>query len=185
MNNTDMRIVQQKLEGLVGKRLTGLHRACEMLCLRFQAPQDPLDRLLRGEAGEMGLHLQCYYRLVKDEQLLLASNDYFQPSDAMWDKWHGEGYEEDYIPEDFRCDELGANRLDDRMQELLMLLPQENFTVKTVLVDSLGDLTLCFHNGAVLTVLLDTTGGEECWRLLPENEEDAHTVMYADGVEYE
>ena len=44
---------------------------------------------------------------------------------------------------------------------------------------------LCFDNGAVWSILVDTSGGEECWRYLPANEEQPQLVLYSDGIECE
>lgn len=157
MNNTDMLFVQKKLNDLVGCTLINLSRTADLLCLSF-AP-----RALTTEVQEeQSLHLQCYYRLVQDGRVSLARSDYFQPSEAMWDLWRKQGLEEDVIPDDYRCDELGANRLDDRIVELNDVLTgiENRFIVRTVMVDSIGDVTLCFDNGAVWSILVDTSGGE-------------------------
>ena len=182
MNNTDMLFVQKKLNDLVGCTLINLSRTADLLCLSF-AP-----RALTTEVQEeQSLHLQCYYRLVQDGRVSLARSDYFQPSEAMWDLWRKKGLEEDVIPDDYRCDELGANRLDDRIVELNDALTgiENRFIVRTVMVDSIGDVTLCFDNGAVWSILVDTSGGEECWRYLPANEEQPQLVLYSDGIECE
>ena len=152
MNNTDMLFVQKKLNDLVGCTLINLSRTADLLCLSF-AP-----RALTTEVQEeQSLHLQCYYRLVQDGRVSLARSDYFQPSEAMWDLWRKQGLEEDVIPDDYRCDELGANRLDDRIVELNDVLTgiENRFIVRTVMVDSIGDVTLCFDNGAVWSILVD------------------------------
>lgn len=167
MNNTDMLFVQKKLNDLVGCTLINLSRTADLLCLSF-AP-----RALTTE--------------VQDGRVSLARSDYFQPSEAMWDLWRKQGLEEDVIPDDYRCDELGANRLDDRIVELNDVLTgiENRFIVRTVMVDSIGDVTLCFDNGAVWSILVDTSGGEECWRYLPANEEQPQLVLYSDGIECE
>ena len=162
MNNTDMLFVQKKLNDLVGCTLINLSRTADLLCLSF-AP-----RALTTEVQEeQSLHLQCYYRLVQDGRVSLARSDYFQPSEAMWDLWRKQGLEEDVIPDDYRC---GI---------------ENRFIVRTVMVDSIGDVTLCFDNGAVWSILVDTSGGEECWRYLPANEEQPQLVLYSDGIECE
>ena len=49
------------------------------------------------------------------------------------------------------------------------------------MLNQLGDLTMVFQCGATLTVMADTSGGEECWRLFVVDEE--HLVVYGDGAE--
>ena len=89
------------------------------------------------------------------------------------------GYEEDYIPEDFHSDDEGCNRLDEALERLNGDL--DGLTIKTAMLNQLGDLTMVFQCGATLTVMADTSGGEECWRLTSENEDDL--VVYGDGAE--
>ena len=49
------------------------------------------------------------------------------------------------------------------------------------MLNHLGDLTVLFTCGATLTVLSDTSGGEECWRLSTDGENDL--VVFGDGAE--
>ncbi len=168
MNKSELNLLQARLNSLVGQALTDVSRMAEqnVLCLSF---------------GPCHLDIQCYYRLEENGMILLAHNDYFQPSEAMWNKWRSEGYEEEEIPEDFQCQEAGANRMDERIEQLMGDLT--DLTVRTVLVNSLGDVTLCLNSGAVLTMLVDTSGGEECWRYWRDGERQL--VLYGDGVEIE
>ena len=47
-------------------------------------------------------------------------------------------------------------------------------------IAALLTLTMVFTCGATLTVMADTSGGEECWRFF---ENDEHLVVYGDGAE--
>ena len=169
MNISEITLVQTRLNSLIGQPLTCVGRAVDMLTLRF------------GE--KYSLHIQCYYRLTEQGRTLLARNDVYQPSEAMWTLWRSMGYEEDYIPEDFHSDELGANRLDEALERLNTDL--DGLTVRTAMLNQLGDLTMVFTCGATLTVMADTSGGEECWRLIEgaDGEDTQHLVVYGDGAE--
>lgn len=182
MNNTDMLFVQKKLNNLIGWSLVSIHRACDLLCLDFADATD-----FSPNRHEQSLHIQCYHRLCRDGHVILARSDYFQPSEDMWQQWKEQGLEEDVIPDTYRCDEVDANRLDDRIAALSeeISVPHNTYTLRAVMVDSIGDLTLCFDNGAVWSILIDTSGGEECWRYLSGNEESLHLVIYSDGIECE
>lgn len=169
MNISEITLVQTRLNSLIGQPLTQVGRAADMLTLRF------------GE--KYSLHIQCYYRLTEQGRTLLARNDVYQPSEAMWTLWRSMGYEEDYIPEDFHSDELGANRLDEALERLNADL--DGLTVRTAMLNQLGDLTMVFTCGATLTVMADTSGGEECWRLFEDDADVEHLVVYGDGAELE
>ena len=165
MNISEITLVQTRLNNLIKQPLTRVAREADMLLLSF--------------SSRWTLRIQCYYRLTEQGRTILARNDVYQPSEAMWSMWRAMGYEEDYIPEDFHSDEEGANRMDDALERLNTDL--DGLTIRTAMLNQLGDLTMVFQCGATLTVMADTSGGEECWRLMSENEDDL--VVYADGAE--
>jgi len=165
MNISEITLVQTRLNALINQPLTEASREADMLLLRFGA--------------RWTMRIQCYYRLTEQGRTILARNDVYQPSEAMWTLWRSMGCEEDYIPEDFHSDEPGANRMDEALERLNTDL--DGLTVKTAMLNQLGDLTMVFACGATLTIMADTSGGEECWRLMSENEDDL--VVYADGAE--
>ena len=165
MNISEITLVQTRLNALIKQPMTAVSREADMLVLSF--------------GMQYTLRIQCYYRLTEQGRTILARNDVYQSSEAMWSLWRSLGYEEDYIPEDFHSDEEGANRLDETLERLNADL--DGLTIKTAMLNQLGDLTMVFTCGATLTVMADTSGGEECWRLMSENEDDL--VVYADGAE--
>ena len=165
MNISEITLVQTRLNALIQQPLTQVSRETDMLLLHF--------------GSRWTMRIQCYYRLTEQGRTILARNDVYQPSEAMWSLWRSLGYEEDYIPEDFHSDEPGANRMDEAIERLNTDL--DGLTIKTAMLNQLGDLTVVFACGATLTVMADTSGGEECWRLMSENEDDL--VVYADGAE--
>ena len=165
MNISEITLVQTRLNALIKQPLTAVSREADMLVLSF--------------GMRWTLRIQCYYRLTEQGRTILARNDVYQPSEAMWSMWRAMGYEEDYIPEDFHSDDAGANRMDEAIERLNG--DRDGLTVKTAMLNQLGDLTMVFTCGATLTVMADTSGGEECWRLMSENEDDL--VVYADGAE--
>ena len=155
MNISELTLVQTRLNALIGQPLTRVGRAAA---------------------------IHCYYRLTEQGRTILARNDVYQPSEAMWSMWRAMGYEEDYIPEDFHSDDEGCNRLDEAIERLNADL--DGLTVRTAMLNQLGDLTMVFTCGATLTVMADTSGGEECWRFF-EEDDATHLVVYGDGAELE
>lgn len=166
MNISELNLVQTHLNQLMGLSITEVARVSDMLTVTF--------------GSKVALRIQCYYRLTEQGRILLARNDVYQPSEAMWSLWRTLGYEEDFIPEDFRSDEEGANRLDEHLGQLRQDL--SGLTVRTAMLNQLGDLTIVFTCGATLTVMSDTSGGEECWRLMTDDGSD-DLVVYGDGAE--
>ena len=167
MNISEITLVQTRLNALIKQPLTPVSRETDMLLLSF--------------GSRWTMRIQCYYRLTEQGRTILARNDVYQPAEAMWSLWRSMGYEEDYIPEDFHSDDEGCNRMDEALERLNNDL--DGLTVKTAMLNQLGDLTMVFHCGATLTVMADTSGGEECWRLFEEVDAAEHLVVYADGAE--
>lgn len=170
MNITELTLVQTRLNGLIGTKLLTAAREADMLVLS-----------LGGAEQSDILRIQCYYRMMEQGGVILARNDVYQPAEAMWQMWEQMGYEHDYIPEDFRSDEPGANRLDECLARLNANL--NGMTVRAAMLNHLGDMTLLFACGATLNVLSDTSGGEECWRLIDGGGELDDLVVYGDGAE--
>ncbi|MBQ8557031.1 MAG: hypothetical protein IJ438_14360 [Clostridia bacterium] len=166
MNISELTLVQTRLNCLISQSVTAVSRVADMLLVSF---------------GDYELRIQCYYRLTENGAILLARNDVYQPSEKMWELWRAMGCEEDCIPEDFRSDEPGANRMDECLERLAGDLT--GLTVQSALVNHLGDLTLCFATGATLMVMTDTSGGEECWRLMNDASWTDDLVVYGDGAE--
>lgn len=168
MNITELTLVQSRLNVLLNQPVCAVTRMTDMLCLSF------------GDQAHT-LRIQCFYRMAKQGRIILGRNDVYQPSEEMWALWRAMGYEEDYIPEDFRSDEPGVNRLDECLDSLREEL--DDMTVYTVMVDQLGDMTVCFSGGVMLTIMADTSGAEECWRLIDETGGEDDLVVYGDGIE--
>ena len=172
MNISELTLVQTRLNALIGLPLCAAAREADMLLLSFGG---------EGLETQLTLRIQCYYRMMEQGGVILARNDVYQPAEGMWQMWEQMGYEHDYIPEDFRSDEPGANRLDECLERLNADL--SGMKIETVMLNHLGDVTLCFACGATLNVLSDTSGGEECWRLIDEMDETDDLVVYGDGAE--
>ena len=176
MNMNELSLVQQRLNVLMRRPLQQVSRQKEMLLLTFGEPGNP--------QGTVTLRIQCFFRLMENGRILMASSDMYQPSEEMWKMWEQMGIEPDVIPEDFRPDAPGVNRLDDYL--LVLNDDLEGLDVRGAMLGQTGDLTLLFSCGATLQVMVDTAGGEECWRLWKEAGEDGDAddlVVYGDGAE--
>ena len=168
MNMSELALVQKRLTALMHQPLHTVSRQREMLLFSF------------GEQGST-LRIQCFCRLMEEGRILMASSDMYQPSEEMWKLWEQMGLEPDHIPEDFRPDAPGVNRLDDYLNTLNSDL--DGLEVCSAMLGHTGDLTLVFTSGATLQVIVDTAGGEECWRLMDGHGEMDDLVVYGDGAE--
>ncbi len=168
MNMSELTLVQQRLTGLLHQPLHSVSRQKEMILFTFG------EQLIT-------LRVQCFYRLMENGRILMASSDMYQPSEEMWKLWEQMGLPQDHIPEDFRPDEPGVNRLDAYLETLNADL--DGLEVNGAMLGHTGDLTLLFASGATLQVMVDTAGGEECWRLMDGHGDLDDLVVYGDGAE--
>ena len=168
MNMNELTLVQQRVTMLMNQPLHGVSRQKEMILFTFG------EQLIT-------LRIQCYYRLMENGRILMASSDLYQPSEAMWREWEQQGLPPDCIPEDFRADAPGVNRIDEYLENLNSDL--DGLTVKAAMLGQMGDLTLVFTCGATLQIMVDTAGGEECWRLMDGHGNLEDLVVYGDGAE--
>jgi hypothetical protein len=102
-------------------------------------------------------------------------------TEEMWKMWEQMGMPPDHIPEDFRPDAPGVNRLDDYLLTLNSDL--EGLEIRGLMLNQTGDLSVIFASGATLQVMIDTAGGEECWRLMYGSGDMDDLVVYGDGAE--
>ena len=173
MNMNELALVQQRLNALLRRALTQVSRQKEMILFTFGEAENP--------QRSVSLRVQCFFRLMENGRILMASSDMYQPSEEMWKMWEQMGMEPDHIPEDFRPDAPGVNRMDDYLLTLNGDL--EGLSVRGAMLGQNGDMTLIFASGATLQVMVDTAGGEECWRLMDESGEQEDLVVYGDGAE--
>ena len=173
MNMNELTLVQQRLNVLMRQPLAQVSREKENILFTFGAAENPQQATT--------LRVQCYYRLMENGRVLMAASDMYQPSESMWKMWEQMGMPPDCIPEDFRPDAPGVNRLDDYLVTLNGDLA--GLDVRGAMLNQTGDLTVLFGSGATLQIMIDTAGGEECWRLMDESGETDDLVVYGDGAE--
>ena len=168
MKDSELPHVRARLMKLIGQPLARIGYAADMLTMTFG----------NGEPA-FHLHIQCSYRLATAERILFDRIDYFVPSDALTERWRGEGLEEDNFPRDW-CDEDCC--LFERVKRLNARL--EGMRVVEAQVNQLGDLTLCFAAGETLLALPMGSDDHECWRLWNDAIwPDQHMVIYGDHAE--
>ncbi|MFD4720335.1 hypothetical protein ACFWOY_09135 [Streptomyces sp. NPDC058423] len=104
-----------------------------------------------GPGGEeLGLHIQCPFRFVHDDRVLLGSQDMKYPQKGAGPSAF----------DDFRT------VYDERAQLLNGLLTKAGPRVESVDLGKAGDLTLSWGPGIRLEVFPDCSGREEAWRVL-------------------
>jgi len=161
--------IQQAASGLIGQLLWDAGRAADLAWFAFGERRMVQD--FRGdpkEVGEFALHVQCAWRIVQNERVVVGHRDLYYPA--------GAGDKSPEVPADFHWDAQGANRLDERLQQLFKN-PPAGMIVKRIEVGLAGGLRLYFENEAVLELFPDDSFDEEHWRLFRPYREEKHFVV--------
>ena len=123
---------------------------------------------IRGNSvakSKIYVHIQCPWRLLHQDKILVGSDDFYIPATGM-----------DEL-EDF----IGATRFDEKRNKFFSVIESTALVVLKVVVDRLGGLTLKFGNDYVLEAFPCDSNNEEAWRLgnlsVGEDDKDRSLVV--------
>lgn len=172
--------VQQQVENvmasLVGKPLWDAGRAADLMWLAFGQRQIIKD--FRGkprEVGEYALHVQCAWRFVQDEKVVVGNRDLYYPR----------GYKDpkDEIPKGFNWDVQGTNRCDEVLAELFAGGTNQ-FVVERVEVRQAGELALILERDLTMQIFPNDSLDGEHWRLFRPGSDEPHSIFNGLGLEH-
>lgn len=145
-------MLKDKIGLLLNKPLKRVGRASNMLWIQFGELIEVKNyKGISQEKGEYSLHIQCPWRVIQNEAIILGSNDFYIPYDR----------EE---KEAFEWDVLGNNLFDMKAQRLAeKVLP---IRVNKIEVDDLGSINLYLEKQIVLQVFPVDSITEENWRFI-------------------
>ena len=173
----DPAVVEQALAPLIGEPLTSLGRA-GLIWLSFGPDVETVVQYgprkgTRRMVGTYALHLQCPWRLMRGDEVLIGSHDLFIPRTGQepttpegWDAWDWSA--------------RGANRFDELAEAWNAAGP---YRVSRVRARAIGDLCVELEHGLQLDVFVDSASDRECWRYLRPATEERHFVMLGCGIE--
>jgi hypothetical protein len=120
--------------------------------------------------GELALHVQCAWRIVRGDVIVVGIGDLWAPADEKID-----------VPNDFDWRDV-LTRRDRRMARLL-----ENETrallVQEVEVGDAGAMRIVLEDGLALEVFPSDSLDGEYWRLFRPAVDEAHLVVTGRGLE--
>lgn len=160
---------------LVGQPLWDAGRAADLMWLAFGQRQIIKD--FRGEpreVGEYALHVQCAWRFVQDEKVVVGNRDLYYP------RGYRDAKEE--IPRGFNWDVQGANRCDELLAELFAGGANQ-FVVQRVEAGQAGELALMLEGGLTLQIFPNDSLEGEHWRLFRPGTDEQHCVFAGKGLE--
>ncbi|HLK07041.1 MAG TPA: hypothetical protein VKV30_03840 [Candidatus Angelobacter sp.] len=160
---------------LVGQPLWDAGRAADLMWLAFGQRQIIKD--FRGEpreVGEYALHVQCAWRFVQDEKVVVGNRDLYYP------RGYRDAKEE--IPRGFNWDVQGANRCDELLAELFAGGANQ-FVVQRVEAGQAEELALMLEGGLTLQIFPNDSLEGEHWRLFRPGTDEQHCVFAGKGLE--
>jgi hypothetical protein len=160
----------KRLSVLIGLPLTIARRAASMRVLHFGEVSDFED----GTVGEFALHIQCPWRIEKDNQIVTGSSDLSKPIKAKkgfdrknWD------YHRDGNLQDKRIEELLAG-YNPENQNIIGSHPDH--IVKSIDADDFGGLIIEFAGNFRLILFINGTD-TEFWRFFRPKVNKPHFVV--------
>ena len=146
--------VEATLRVLVGLPLRYIRRAIDMQVFQFGEVMHGRSRSSdeQTDFGRYALHVQCAWRWLSRDRLVVGSHDRFIPRDNP-----------DHVPDDFDWTEPKSNLCDARTEELIHSHENELLIVRGISAGRCGAFSLAFSNGDVLEVFPDNSTSE-LWR---------------------
>ena len=166
---------------LIGKPLWRCTRTADMACFQFGARHG--HKTSEGhdcEVGDYALHVQCSWRMIRGDEILVGRADLYEPPDAL--KNEAEGYF-DWQKENLQDAKVAKLFTDDKRQ----------FTVVGTALRAAGKLDILFDDELRLEVFPDSSVGDEGvehWRLFAPSRSDLttakpHIIFSGAGLHYE
>lgn len=160
-------IAEKRLGVLVGTRLTEMHRCLNMEMFGFGPLRPSVREFGPGkgtvvEHAEFSLHVQCPWRITKNQQIVMGEGDRRILID-WFDTNNLSPAEKDELP----------RLLERRVAEFQKLKPN-GLLVAHVTIDQMKGLEIGFEENYVLTVFPENTSSDKCdeyWRYFSWSEE--------------
>ena len=129
-----------------GNKIINISRACDLVCIDFGTP--------KGEV--ISLHIQCFFRLIKDGKILVSSDDIYRCPTSI-------------DSESFAWDIPGQSIFDLNLSLYWDIIT--NSPVCSVHFKKIGDLEIKFEQNMMLQIIVDTSITEEKYRIFNSTKE--------------
>lgn len=183
MDKRDIQYISEALTVLKNQKLPRVIRAATLAEFQFgdyiekefnHYEKGKIMSTNRRMVPKLQLHVDCCFRLICGDTIILSRGDIFEPTSVMEN-------DPDFDWDQFDWDIIGNNRFDE-MVERYFTNEENDFIVEDIKVSPLGDLQIDFTNGFILEVFTDISGADECWRFF-ELGSDIHTVITGQGLD--
>lgn len=174
------KVIVECLSTLVGKEISGCHRAADMLTLQFGPLRQDISPMGRQRlVGEWALHVQCPWRLEAGSSIYTGRSDLWEPEtepgiDFDWQTW------------DFEAGNLRDKRMallfgDALDNPGIAAKPRNRIVVEDVQADAFGGARILMSQSYSLSMFPDGTRSED-WRFFSGGEGSDHFVVVGGKV---
>lgn len=158
------KVISDRMNRLVGKALWRCTRAADLVAFQFGERRETRNAFgTPALVGEYALHVQCAWRITRDDQVLVGNVDLYYPARSA--------------PESdlnrFDWDHM-ANRRDELIRELF-IGERTEFPIIRVDVGQAYNLRIITES-ICLEIFPNDTTSEEYWRFFRPNTEEEHLV---------
>ncbi|MGO4888030.1 hypothetical protein ACJ2A9_09755 [Anaerobacillus sp. MEB173] len=166
-------VISSELGKLVGLKFQDAGRSSNLFWLGFG---DIIQIIRRGKtevSAEYALHIQCSWRIIMKNKIIVASRDFYSPSS-----------EGDGEIEDFDWDLQGNNRFDEQIKTFIR--DKGRLKVEKIESDDVGGLKVFLSDGYKLEIFPDSSEDDERsehWRFFNRKENSPHFVVTGMGIE--
>ena len=148
---------------LKNKGSTSIGRASDMVWIGFGNTIKIRDfRGIEVKKEEYALHIQCPWRIIKDNKIILANYDIYVPKNCN-------------CVENFDWDVKGKNLFDEKIIKLKEKII--NSVVRDVTYYEYGDVNIFMENDYQINVFVNGSNKEEYWRFI-DNTENKHIICF-------
>lgn len=159
--------IEEALHCLIGLPLWNASRAADLESFQLGTRHIvPSHRGGTKEVGDYALHVQCAWRIVGAEGIVVASRDRYYPAGNP-----------DEDPPDFEWYRSGTNRCDEQVAMFFKNKTNTPLVVEAIQADPVGSLRLTLNNEFALEVFPDDSLAGEHWRLFQPFNDNDHFVV--------
>jgi hypothetical protein len=163
--------IERAASALSGKTLWRCLRAADMATFAFgERRKSVTGRGGPREIGEWALHVQCAWRILQGDRIIVGDRDLAYPENYQ---------QEDPIPDEFDWD-VSPNRRDQLLASLFM---GHAFVVRSIEVGAIGSLSIRLTEGLSLDIFPNDSVSKEYWRLFEPDKGGLHFVVTPRGLE--
>lgn len=172
LNKEIVNDIYKKISIILNEPFRYIGRASDIAWLGFG--EDKISRDFHGRErvlAQYALHIQCSFRIISSDKIILANSDMFEPSKKNEEKVN------------FNWDSVGENLYDEKSELLTKKLEVNSFIVSDINISRYGDLKIRTSNDYVIEVFNNISYNDESWRFFEPGCDKYHLIITGQKME--